>query len=336
MKKYCSLLLLLFLFGFNICVGQLPDSIKNHIDSSIAVLKNHSLYAKNVNWEEVEKKVYEKARGATTKAKTFDALKIAFNALGDKHAAYYQYEDQYRIENVDLIARYSDSLKAAWSRGPKITNKMIGNIAYISIPFIGANSQEDIDKYANKIYDAVIELYKKDPKGWIIDLRLNAGGNIRPMLAGLSMFFKDGIVSYYVDRDGTATDETAFSHGDLTIAGVKQATINNKVPDFKSNKIAILIGPGTASSGEGVAVVFKQRKMAKLFGEVSAGLANSTEGFVFNNNESYFLISTAYLADKRKKLLAEFVRPDVTVKGNDAFNDLANDNVVKEAIKWLK
>jgi C-terminal processing protease CtpA/Prc len=194
----------------------------------------------------------------------------------------------------------------------------------------------EIDKYANRIYDAVTELHKKNPKGWIIDLRLNAGGNIRPMLAGLSMFFKDGIVSYYIDRNGVATDETAFSNGDLTIAGIKQATIKDKVPWFKSNKVAILIGPGTASSGEGVAVIFKQRKKTKLFGEVSAGLANSTEGFVFNNNESYFLISTAYIAGKKKKSLAEFVQPDVSVKSNDAFNDLANDYVVKEAIKWLK
>jgi hypothetical protein len=135
--KYCFLLLPIFLFESNICPGQLPDSIKTHIDSSIAILKNHSLYTKNVNWDEVEKKVYDKAQGVTTKVKTFEALKIAFNALGDKHAVYYQYEDQYKIENTDLIARYSDSLKAAWSRGPRITSKMIGDIACISIPFIG-------------------------------------------------------------------------------------------------------------------------------------------------------------------------------------------------------
>lgn len=74
MKKYYFLLPPIFLFELNICSGQLPDSIKTHIDSSIAVLKNHSLYAKNVNWEEVEKKVYDKARGLTTKVKTFDAF----------------------------------------------------------------------------------------------------------------------------------------------------------------------------------------------------------------------------------------------------------------------
>ncbi|MET0394881.1 MAG: S41 family peptidase [Chitinophagaceae bacterium] len=316
--------------------GQLPDSVRAHIDSSLAILKAHSLYGNKVAWPEIEKQVYDKARTATAKAQTFEALSIAFEALGDKHAAYYQYDDEYKVANPGLLSRYSDSIKAAWSRGPRILSQMIGDIAYLNIPFIGVSRQQDIDKFANWIYDAVAALQKKNPKGWIIDLRLNGGGNIRPMLAGLAPFFNDGIVSYYIDRDGNATDEAAFRNGDFIIDGVSQATIKNKIPAFKPVKVAVLIGPGTASSGEGVAVVFGQRKKTRLFGERSAGLANATNGFVFNDRQSYYLISTACIGNKKKKVLPEYVIPDVIITGNDAFANPAGDTVVQAAMQWLK
>ncbi|SJZ62987.1 S41 family peptidase [Sediminibacterium ginsengisoli] len=336
MKLRPYLILLAFaLLMLNKSYCQLPDSIKNHIDSSLLILEKNSLYSKNLNWPKIRQQVYNAAATAKTKAQTFPALKIAFDALGDKHAAYYQFDDQYRLDNPTLMARYSDSIKAAWKKGPRILKQMIGDIAYISIPLMAAGKQEDIDKYANWIYDAVLALQKNNPAGWIVDLRLNGGGNIRPMLAGLAMFFGDGIVSYYIDRNGKATDEAAFKDGDFTIDGVKQATVKNKVPYFSPVKTAVLIGPGTASSGEGVAVVFSQRKHTKLFGQPSAGMANATNGFVFNNQQSYFLISTAYIGNKNKKRLPESIQPDQKVTPNDAFSDVNADLVVKAAVEWL-
>lgn len=332
MKKY--LIVLVFIFSSVTCFSQ-ADSVKHYVDSTLILLKNNSLYSKNVDWKKITKQVHEKTQEAKTKAATFDALKIAFNALNDKHAAYYQYEDQYKIENPELNNRISDSLKAAWKRGLKIDNKMIGDVAYISIPTLGVGKQADIDKYANWIYEAVSKLNAKNPKGWIIDLRMNGGGNIRPMLAGLAMFFEDGIYTYYVDKDGKPSDESGFKEGDFIIDGKVQAEIKNKITSISNAKTAILIGPGTASSGEGVAIVFAQRKNVKSFGTDSAGLANATNGFVFNKNQSYFLLSVAKIADKNKKTYPEIVKPDVSINGNESFADLPNDLAVKEAIKWL-
>ena len=333
-KKLILFFSIFLSFSLNI-IGQAPDSVKAYIDSSLEILNKNSLYAYKVNWEKIKNEVYDSAKYAKNKSETFSALKIAFDALGDKHAAYYQYDDQYKLDNPALFERYSDSIKAAWSLGPRIITKLIDDIAYINIPFIGVGKQVDIDKFANLIYNGIIDLSKKNPKGWIIDLRLNAGGNIRPMLAGVAMFFNNRIVSYYIDKDGKATDEASFYNGDFLIDGKIQASITRKISNSISQKIAVLIGPGTASSGEGVAIVFKQRKKTKLFGDYSAGLANATNGFVFNDNKSYFLISTARIGNKHKKILPEFVKPDVNIKGGESYNDLANDLVVKSAIHWL-
>ena len=334
-KKY--FLSLLILLGFNITStkAQITDSVKNYIDTALTILKQNSLYAGKVNWPGVEKQVYAKAVSATTKSQTFEALTIAFNALGDKHAAYYQYDDAYRLPDTVLDKRYGDSIKAAWKQGPRLMDRMIGNIAYINIPTMAVNKQKDIDWYANWVYDAIIQLGVNNPKGWIIDLRLNVGGNIRPMMAGLAMFFANDTVSYYIDRNGLAADEASFLNGDFLINGLLQAAIKNKIASLDNAKVAVLIGPGTASSGEGVAAVFKQRKSTQLLGEETSGRANSTNGFVFNDELSYFLISTAYIGDKNKKALPEFVTPHITVKPNNAFSNPAADNVVKAAIEWL-
>ncbi len=318
-------------------VAQLPDSIKQHIDTSLNILKHNSLYAKKVDWNKIQQSVHAVAENAKAKTKsdTFEALKIAFDALGDKHAAYYQYDHQYRLPNKELEVRQSDSLKAGWKMGARIVNKMIGEVAYVSIPYMGVNKQADIDKYANWVYDAVADLSRKNPKAWIIDLRLNGGGNIRPMLGGLGMFFEDGIVSYYIDRNGKTEDEAAFKNGDFTIDGKVQANIKTKIPAIKPKKIAVLIGPGTGSSGEGVAVVLQQRQDTKLFGTKSAGMANATNGFVFADDKAYFLISVASIGNKSKKVMPEFVMPNVEIKKLESFGNLPEDPTVKAAIAWL-
>jgi carboxyl-terminal processing protease len=330
-------LILISLFFLSSPVFAQSDTVRTYIDSALSVLKENSLYAKSVKWKRIETEIYTKAKNAQSRNEAFELLKIAFNALGDKHANYYSPEGvSFRLDNAELFGRYSDSLKAGWKRGLRIDNKMIGDIAYISIPTLGVGKQQDIDKYANMIYDAVNNLSKKKPEGWIIDLRMNGGGNIRPMLGGLAMFFDEGVYTYYVDRDGKASDEAGFKNGDFVIDNKVQAEIWTKMGSpLSTSKVAVLLGPGTASSGEGVALVFSQRKNVRYFGTNTAGLANSTNGFVFYDNEYYFLISVARIANSKKKIYAEIVKPDVYVNEPENFFNVSDDPAVKEAIKWL-
>lgn len=330
-----GLLLTAFLYLPQTGSCQTADSIRTYIKGCLSVLKKRSLYANAVNWPATERKVLENAKGAKTKAETFDALKIAFNALGDKHAAYHQYNDSYKPGNTALMTRYSDSIKAAWTRGPRIDPQLLGDIAYFSVPFMGVNKQEQVDAYANWLYSEIVKLSQHRPRGWIIDLRLNGGGNIKPMLAGLAMFFRDGIVSYYIDKDGKASDESSFHQGNFLVNGKTPVIIKNKTTSIPDAKVAVLIGPGTASSGEITAAVFSRRPNTLLLGDSTAGLANATNGFVFNGGNTYFLISTARIADQHKKTFPETIQPHSFIKGNDAFNDVTNDAAVKKAVDWL-
>ncbi|MEI9810889.1 MAG: S41 family peptidase [Bacteroidota bacterium] len=104
------------------------------------------------------------------------------------------------------------------------------------------------------------KLALNNPEGWIIDLRLNGGGNIRPMLAGMAMFFTPGIKGYYLDPNDTATEALSFRDGDFQIEGITQAAIKQKIPGFKNIKVAVLIGAGTGSSGEGGSCYLSAKK----------------------------------------------------------------------------
>jgi hypothetical protein len=85
--------------------------------------------------EKNKKHVFEKAKSAKTKSETFEAPTIALDALGDKHAVYYHLDNSYKLDNAELMNRYSDSVKVAWKRGPRIDGQMIGDMAYFAVPF---------------------------------------------------------------------------------------------------------------------------------------------------------------------------------------------------------
>lgn len=331
-NRLITTVLLLTTFTYS-AKAQMSDSVQRYLDTCLTVLKNNALYAHRVNWEEKEGEVRARAK---TKAEAFEALKVVFTSLGDMHAAFYHEDKSFRLENTALLERYSDSLKAAWKRGPQIAPRMIDGFAYFVVPYMGAKGQKQIDWYANWLYEEVVKLHKQQPKGWIIDLRLNSGGNIRPMLAGLAPFFKEGVISYYIGKNGEASDEASIKNGDFLIDGQVQATIKDKIAQFPAAKVAVLIGPGTASSGEITAAVFSKRTNTLLIGEPTAGLANATNGFVFNDNKTYFLVSTARIADASKIAFPETIQPEIRIHGQEAFQAVAQDEIVKTAIDWLR
>ncbi|MEI9810888.1 MAG: hypothetical protein WDO16_25100 [Bacteroidota bacterium] len=71
------------------------------------------------------------------KRKRFEALKIAFDALATNMRPTTNMMINTKSKDTALMLRYSDSIKAAWKKGPTVTNRMIDDIAYISIPYMG-------------------------------------------------------------------------------------------------------------------------------------------------------------------------------------------------------
>jgi carboxyl-terminal processing protease len=333
MKK--ALFLLITFFSVKAGHAQLADSLKSHLDSAIAILQKHSLYAARVNWVEVKALAYRDAATAQNKQQLFKPIANVYSRLNDHHGWFEQYNDKLQLIDSSAIKRYTPSLLEEWAKGPKIKTGFIDDVAYLRIPGIYAFNQKQVDKAAGELVDSIRSLASKRPKAWIIDVRMNTGGNILPMMTALGVFFKDGVVSYYLDRDRKPVSTSVIKKGVFYLDTLK-SNVTIDLPGLANAKVAMIIGPGTASSGEGVATIFKERPHTRLIGEPTAGVANATEGFIFNNNNSYFLITTATLGNSKMEPMAQFVMPDQYVKNNNLFTNITHDNAIHAAFLWIR
>ena len=338
MKK-CIVWLVLVLLLHKGLVAQTPDSVKNFIDTALYLMQTKSLHGKDLDWDRIRDSAYQKAASAKGYKEAFPAISYAFRQLKDYHGVVVAEDAFYRYPPpINFDEALSPGIKKEFLKGPRIvTRYMNGSIAYLRIPGMNVTKQEDMDDRANKLRDSLCMLLMRNPKGMIIDLRMNTGGNSAPMVSGIGPLFQSNVLGYGVDRDGKLLQAVRLQDGVLLddqgnkMVHVKNAcTIKQKIP------IAVLIGPSTVSSGEILAVYLKQQANVKLFGESTPGFCNATEGFSFMNGNGYLLLSVNRIADAKKHIYQTMlVAPDVYIKSEDNYENPGEDPTVTAALKWL-
>jgi len=175
----------------------------------------------------------------------------------------------------------------------------------------------------------------------IIDLRLNGGGNMYPMLGGLSCFFHDGKIGSSVYANGEIQfnliiKEDVFYFNN-TNGESWQMTFAKDSCDarFENMPVVILLSYITASVGQVTAITFKQRPNTFFIGE------NTAFGYATGNNYYYFSqqltmnLSTAFTTDATGNIYRETVLPDRYIISGDNFEDLNKDEKIKNALIWL-
>jgi len=124
---------------------------------------------------------------------------------------------------------------------------------------------------AMALNDSVSKFSNENVKGFILDLRLNGGGNIYPMLAGLNSLLGNTTIAYETDADDKQVRKWTMKDGNFYLGDYKATDIPVK-PIKKFNKIpvVVLIGPNTKSSGSITAIAFKNRPNTYFIGEPTA------------------------------------------------------------------
>ena len=97
--------------------------------------------------------------------------------------------------------------------------------------------------------------------------------------------------------------------------------------------VVVLIGGGTGSSGEFLAMSFKGRKHTVFLGSPTAGYVTSIEGLPIG--KAYLYLSTGYGMDRNGIIYTDAITPDITDDGIDQFNNIANDPKIKKAMQWI-
>ncbi|MES2416758.1 MAG: S41 family peptidase [Bacteroidota bacterium] len=280
----------------------------------IDVVKKNSIYKDSIDWNAVEKDLALLGKGLKVPSDAIILNSYVLQRLrkvGDYHSF---------IQNKVGAQNYTSGKVTQ----PEPESKLLTNgIGYISVPSFGSVNEEAVEKFALQIQAMIKELdTRNDIKGWVVDLRTNGGGNMYPMISGLAPLLDTGNLAYFIK--GTKDYPLKLTENGMRVNIKDPYKVKNK-----NNKIAVLIGSKTGSSGEMTAISFIGQHNTKLFGEPSAGYLTSNEIFKISDG-SNLVLATSYIADRNRKKYLEKIYPDITVKvvGN-------GDTVLQKAKSWL-
>lgn len=301
----------LFCFGFkNHNASQLSAPAKAYIEEVLNLLEQRSVYKNRINWQTLREDVFLFAKNSQTIEDWYPTIQYAITKLGDKHTYFSSKTEQAGEQEEKPLPELNDEVV------PK-------DIAYIRIPFcIGDEMQTK--RYIQSIAAKIASQNKQNPKGWIVDLNNNFGGNMWPMMAALGALLESGIQGYFSDA-GNMLSEWRYDKGKVYLNDTLLAENPDYAPVLRKNKIAVLINKQTASSGEAIAVLFKGHPQARFFGAPTFGVSTGCESFTLSDG-SRINLATSIFTDKNKNKYGGKILPDVTATDQEA---------LKQAIKWI-
>jgi C-terminal processing protease CtpA/Prc len=295
------------------------------------MLRTKSLYRNNVDWAALRDSVNRRTRDAKTIRELMPAIVFIYEAIGDNHG-FLAYKGRRYDKGRDFQPR--SELAAGFRLGNRIRIAMIDKkTGYVSIPG-NPFSGEAANKHAQQIQDSICKLDKAGAKNWIVDLRMNLGGNMHPMIAGLSGILDEGVLGYFIGPNGEKSD-WKLRDGVIYSDDKETARITKGCKIEAGSRVAVLISQITSSSGEVTAISFKGRPNTKFFGENTAGAVTANEAFDIDKN-SMLVVATSFEADRNNVVYKDFVRPDVLMIDGDNFNDLRQDKKIQAALQWLQ
>lgn len=312
-------LVIVFKLGFTQeAVMKFSDYIKindteDYLNEAVDILKENSINKYIIDWDSFRSEVLEQGKNAKNIEETYLAIRYALFRLGDNHSRFMTPEEYKSYTRSDLPI-------------PDITSELINNnIGYINIPGFRGSRDEPSEKFAQQIQNKIKELDKFNIQFWIVDLEDNTGGNVWPMLLGLSPLLGEGIVGYLVDADSNYFN-WGISNGGVFYNDEQAGELPN--PYCLKNeikKLAVIIGSRTASAGEAVAVSFKCAENACFIGSPTKGKSTGNTGYDLSDGARIYVTRTKF-ADRNKNIYGVPIKPDIEV---------SYDYTRETAIKWI-
>jgi carboxyl-terminal processing protease len=313
---YVFVLLLISTVTFSQEGQKASKKVTRYLDEVCSIVKKRALYADSINWNDLEARLARLSAGMNGVEECrplLDTIRKALYRAGDHHSFFLSKEEVKQSGN-------------SASAGIPPEGKYIGDgIGYLRVPMFATFDVKACSNFAEKVQDQIKLLEEGQPiKAWVIDLRNNRGGNIFPMIKGLSSIIGNDVCGYtlYTDREVPLSPKSGFAK-------------KLDIPDYQAKcstcRMAILIDSMTGSSGEFLTMVLKGLPGARTFGKPTGGATTSNEAIKLSDG-SYLLLATAYMADRNRKKYIPNISPDVFTLTKDKDHDYTLD----AATAWLK
>lgn len=330
-----AFLLLAGLLCFFKPMAQTNDTLRACLDSAILNAKFIALNRSMVPWEEVEAQMHWRAGLAGNVLELRSAFTYLLEQLHDSHGRFF-------FQNKPIAWYHGDPEPHQQHIDPKIWGAIqsgkhtfqsallpgqTGYLRVVGMP-TGDNTQ-----LAEPILAAICSLQTLGAKHWIVDLRYNGGGNMFPMLAGLSTILGEGEIGGSMDAKGNRFSTWEIKDGDAYYNDLLHADVEKRCPVDSLPKVAVLTSRYTVSSGEVVAVAFKGRPNTRFFGEHTAGFTTETNWQPLPAGV-FMSISVSHFADRDGRVYTKFVPVDEEIPF-DINADPDADAGIRRALEWL-
>ena len=314
-------------------VGFPSDEATSYVLAALDTLRVHALRSDSVDWVAASSRLLAGILGAQTASDTYEALKDV-GRFADRHTTFLTPERLARMRAEPTEEMTAVPLTLA-------TGQLLSaNVGYVNIPGVHVLDEERLRVFADSLIHLVADFEDAGACRWIVDLRRNSGGHMFPMLAGLEPLLGTGDLGYFVDNDDVAKPwyivpigEEASPRG-TAVAGIASVAHSLRDPDAP---VVVLIGPGTTSSGEVVALSFRGRPATTLIGTPSGGFTTGnavpelSDGAVFN-------ITSSVYADRTGRRYGGPITPDMVVEEGGTPGTairIDGDAAIEEASRWF-
>jgi carboxyl-terminal processing protease len=333
-----------------------PDAAA-FLDNAIDIMRQHDLHGQGVDWTELRTEAFKRAGGAFNPIDTYPAIYWALVQLGDPGShlrlppglypdqiALLQQAEKEALTNAPGGPRVDNSIPTAFTsrRLPEghVITVQGRNFGYVVLPRCSAKDNDGLLLYAADIRRILTDIAAQNPKGWIVDLRGNTGGNMWPMLTGIGPILGDGPAGSFVAADGNVTwFYQDGKTGTRNPGGVETVSLTlDEEPALHTTSpapVAVLVDSSTASSAEAITIAFHGRPDTRFFGTHTAGKSTAVQPFKLDDGAELYL-TTAIDADRSGKSYPDGFTPDqiVSVSGSSMPQE-NNDVVIQAAQTWL-
>ncbi|HEX3940593.1 MAG TPA: S41 family peptidase [Acidobacteriaceae bacterium] len=330
-----------------------PDAAA-FLNSVIDVMQQHELRGQSIDWAQLRKDAFEHAAGAFNPIDTYPAIYWAMVQLNDPGTRLRLpaglYPDQIALlQQAEKDARSTAPPSARPDQPPtpfvarhlpegRIVSYQGKNFGYVVLPTCDAKDNDGMMLYAADVRHILSDLSAQNPRGWIVDLRGNTGGNMWPMLTGIGPVLGEGVVGSFVTADGNIPwFYQNGKSGTRNNAGLE--TVSLSLPDNPGNvpaasAVAVLIDSSTANSAEAIAIAFHGRPQTRFFGQQTAGKSTAVQPFQLSDGAEIYM-TTALDADRSGKAYPDGFTPDDVLPAIGTLPSASDDAALNAAGNWL-
>lgn len=315
---------------------------------AIEIIRASALDGERLDWDALGAEIVSRlGEDATAEAYRLGALE----AYADPHASYLSAEQMHAWQTAppaEPDAPVEDEPPVQPEVQPAVPaapwgELLPGGVGYLGLPPCTTGEPEQLQAYARTLRELIVSLDARGATAWVVDLRLNGGGNMWPMLAGLAPLIGDGPAATSAGRapgGGPAVVTTGLEGEDawLDDGGGRSTQFTlawdgpGVGPAQARSRIGVLLGPWTMSSGELVAVALASRAGTRSFGEPTAGLTTAT-GFFPLSDGSALVLPVSRMATVGGPAIVGPIQPDEAAPFGDW--PRVDDEPVRAALQWL-